>query len=181
MPKNTKGGKGHKKGARKNVVPFNKNKFRTAKEEGEIYARVLSVFGNGMAEVLCNDDVKRLLIIRRRFKGRNKRDNNVAVDTMLLVGRRNWEVIAAKKKQKVDLLYVYSKSDIDYLKKLDDINVKILPAFVNIDKDEDNPFEIDRNYTPNYDETENKNLVESVEIKPNSNNLDFDDLDFEDI
>ena len=29
--------------------------------------------------------------------------------------------------------------------------------------------------------SENKNLVESVEIKPNSNNLDFDDLDFDDI
>lgn len=124
MVKNKKGGSGHKKMARKFV---NNNsgprKLRKAKvKEGEIYAKVLQMYGNGMCNVICMDNVERLCIIRKRFKGRNKRDNTVAVNSVLLVGIRSWELISNKKKPKVDLLYIYSSSGVSELMKDDVFN-----------------------------------------------------------
>ena len=110
MVKNKAGGNRHKKQARKNLNAPISTKIRMVKEEGEIYAKVLKTFGGGMADVLCNDGVIRLLIIRRKFKGRNKRDNTMKEGDLLLVGRRLWEVVAEKTKQKVDLLYVHPDS-----------------------------------------------------------------------
>ena len=94
-----------------------------------------------MAEVLCNDEKKRLLIIRRRFKGRNKRDNFVSVDKIVLVGLRSYEVVSEKKKQKVDLLYVYNNEDISDLKNDTTFNLNILPDSLKISM-ENNPFDI---------------------------------------
>ena len=173
MTKNTKGGKGHKKGAKKSGQTFHKTKFRGMNEEGEIFARVLSVYGNGMAEVLCNDGVKRLLIIRRRFKGRNKRDNNIAIDVMILAGLRSWSVVAEKKKQKVDLLYVYSKSDINILKKDPKINPNILPEFIQIEETED--IGVDINSKHNW-----KNDIQEEETQTQTQTLEMD-FDFDDI
>ena len=118
MVKNKKGGSRHKKQASKNTrdVSFN-TKLRKAKEDGEMYARVIKMNGNGMADVICNDGVTRLLIIRRKFRGRNRRDNQVSLGTMLLVGIRLWEVVGGGKKPKVDLLYTYSAGQINELKK----------------------------------------------------------------
>lgn len=181
MGKNFKGGKKHKKGA-KNSQPFNRAKLRLAKEDGEIYAKCTSVYGNGMAEVFCNDGVTRLLIIRRRFKGRNKRDNNVSIDTMLLVGLRAWEVVAAKKKQKVDLLYVYSQADLDHLKKLEDINPKVLPDLVQVEAKENGPFDISKQYDDiSDDETSDGETFKSEVYNPQNKKLDFADLNFDDI
>ena len=75
-----------------------------------------------MGEVLCDDGITRLLIIRKKFKGRNKRDNSVNLHSVLLVGKREYEVVSAKKKEKVDLLFVYSQDNITQLKKKSDIN-----------------------------------------------------------
>ena len=135
MVKNKTGGSRHKKQARKNVNAPVSSKLRLANEEGEIYAKVIKLCGNGMADVLCNDKVVRLLIIRKKFKGRHKRDNTISVNTLLLVGRRLWEVVAEKKKQKVDLLCVYSMSQIEQLKKRATINIDLLPKHVQIEDD----------------------------------------------
>ena len=135
MVKNKTGGSRHKKQARKNVNAPVSSKLRLANEEGEIYAKVIKLCGNGMADVLCNDKVVRLLIIRKKFKGRHKRDNTIAANTLLLVGRRLWEVVAEKKKQKVDLLCVYSMSQIEQLKKRATINIDLLPKHVQIEDD----------------------------------------------
>tara|TARA_B110000879_G_C11084340_1_gene476220 strand:+ start:169 stop:750 length:582 start_codon:yes stop_codon:yes gene_type:complete len=141
MPKNKKGGSGHKKQANKYNGSYTKSKVRLVKDKDEIYAKVTSLHGNGMAEVLCNDEKKRLLIIRRRFKGRNKRDNFVSVDKIVLVGLRSYEVVSEKKKQKVDLLYVYNNEDISDLKNDTTFNLNILPDSLKISM-ENNPFDI---------------------------------------
>ena len=78
MPRNLKGGKSHKKLASKNSkqnTSFIKVRYKDINEPCEIYARVLSVYGGGMLEVYCDDGVKRLCVIRRKFKGRNKKKN----------------------------------------------------------------------------------------------------------
>ena len=122
MVKNKRGGNRNRRGARKNTQGLTKTIIRKAVEEGEIYARVMRVFGNGMADVLCNDGVLRLLIIRRKFRGKHQRDNAVKLAGIVLVGIRLWEVVAPGKKSKVDLLCVYSNAHIQELKKLDDFN-----------------------------------------------------------
>lgn len=128
MVKNRKGGSGHKKMARKFVRDsnFRSRKIRQAKE-GEMYAKVIKVNGGGICEVLCNDKKERQMIIRKKFKGRNKRDNSISVDTMVLVGLRDWQVLSGKKKEKVDLLEVYNSSQLDELKLVKNICYDILP------------------------------------------------------
>jgi hypothetical protein len=98
MVKNKTGGSRHKKQARKNVNAVVSKKLRLAKEDGEMYAKVETIYGNGMAEVLCGDNARRLLILRRKFMGRNKRDNFISVNGVLLVGRRLWSVVYGNKK-----------------------------------------------------------------------------------
>ena len=114
MVRNFKGGNKGKKGARKAVRAAPTNTIRYAKEDGEIYGRVQKVFGRGMFDVLCDDGVIRLLVVRKKFKGRNKRDNNVTINGIILVGKREWEITS--KKEKVDLLFVYSENQIEILK-----------------------------------------------------------------
>jgi translation initiation factor 1A len=109
MVRNMHGGNKGKKGARSKMKGNDIPRKLRKKKDGEMYAKVQKMFGNGMAEVLCDDGVIRLLIIRKKFKGRHKRENNVSFDSILLVGKRDWQVIQAGKKEKVDLLFVYSQ------------------------------------------------------------------------
>jgi len=143
MPKkNTHGGNRHKKMASKSFKEPRQHKMRYA-NNGESYARIVKMYGQGNMEVLCNDNVNRLCIIRKKFKGRNKRDNNCRVDNMVLVGLREWEVIATNKKPKVDLLYTYDKGQLDELKNAKGLNKSILPDSVTNEADM-GAFEYDR-------------------------------------
>jgi len=182
MVKNKTGGSRHKKQARKNVNAPSSTRLRVPKLEGEILAKVLTLFGNGMAEVLCEDKVKRLLIIRKRFKGRNKRDNSIEVNKVLLVGRRLWEVVNPKKKQKVDLLYVYSDSQIGDLRQKVNVSNLILPD--GIEEEDESPYEISTKN--NWEDGKDKSILGSIKETPSENikisksempdELDFDDI-----
>ena len=135
MVKNKQGCNKSKRMARKNVKPAGyKPKMRYA-TEGETYARVVKMNGQGNVDVICNDKVLRLCVIRRKFRGRNKRDNTVKLDGILLVGLRDWEHRAEGKKQKVDLLYVYSDSQVNDLKKNSGFNMELLPNAIQEEDD----------------------------------------------
>ena len=125
MVKNKKGGSKHKKGARKHLNNNNvKRKFRKAVEEGEIYARVLAISGGGHAKILCADKKERTLVIRGKFRGRNKRDNTIKLDSIVLAGLRSvsmGEVREKNKKEKADLIYVYNQGDMDELKNIPEV------------------------------------------------------------
>ena len=119
------------------------------------------------------------MIIRRKFRGRNKRDNNVSVGTIVLVGLRDWEVLSVKKKPKVDLLEVYGTNDMEGLKKLKTIHEKMFPENEIIDKVE--PFVYDTNYEEmdvneeeKLQEELNKKLENIVEEKEDKDEPDFD-------
>jgi initiation factor 1A len=150
MVRNTKGGNKGKKIKRCRAPSQKKMRYAI---EGEMYARVTNTYGYGMAEVICDDGKKRLLIIRKKFKGRNKRDNSVAVHSILLVGKREWEVVSEKKKQKVDLLFVYSKDNVVQLKKKQDISRIIFG-----EKEEESVVEFEKDYEEE-EPTLNKILV----------------------
>ena len=178
MVKNKTGGSRHKKQARKNVNAPVSTRLRIPKEEGEILAKVMKLFGNSMAEVLCEDKVTRLLIIRKRFKGRNKRDNNIAVNKLLLVGRRLWEVVNPKKKQKVDLLYVYSDGQIEDLCQKVSVNSVILPD--GVEEVDDVAYEISSKN--DWKDEQNKTIVGAEEIATENIKIgNKDDFDFDDI
>jgi hypothetical protein len=119
MVKNKKGGSKHKKMASKFAKdePIRKTlRLANPREPCEIYARVTNIYGGQNVGVVCNDGVERLCVLRRKFRGRNKRDNQIALNKILLVGKRDWEVVAPSKKEKVDLLYVYSEYQYEQLR-----------------------------------------------------------------
>jgi initiation factor 1A len=146
MPKkNANGGNRHKKMASKSFKEPRQTKMRYA-NKGESYARIVKMNGQGNMDVICNDNIIRLCIIRKKFRGRNKRDNNCRIDNMVLVGLRDWEVIAAKKKPKVDLLYTYDKGQMDELKNAKELNKSILPEYVTNEEDM-GAFQYDRSGT----------------------------------
>ena len=112
MPKNTKGGSGHKRQARKHTSGgYQNNRTRFSEDPLEMYAVCTKLYGQGHIEVMCHDGVSRMCVIRKKFKGRGKRDNNIILGTWLLVGKREFEVRAAGKKEKCDLLEVYREND----------------------------------------------------------------------
>ena len=196
MVKNVKGGSGHKSQARKNVVSSgekNSHRLRLVEEEGEIYAQVSKDFGNGMCEVICNDNIKRLCIIRGKYRGRGKRDNEIRVRSIIMVGLREWETHFenSKKLEKCDLLEVYSDYDVERLKKSADITWSIFDM-----DDSANQYATDDivHFSDNT-EDEYKKLVEDDIIKTNTSltttknngNINDDDneteenIDFDDI
>lgn len=126
MVKNTKGGSKHKKMARKTTDQnISQERVRYSTCDDEIYGSVAKLYGNGRMLVTCNDGLERQCIIRKKFRGKNKRGNEVALGSYILVGRREWE------KNKVglevtDLLYVYSHEQSSVLKKDPNVNTKVL-------------------------------------------------------
>lgn len=111
MVKNTKGGKKGKKGGRKHLSAPAQRGVRTVQETGECYAAVVKLYGGPNCEVMCDDGVTRLCVIRNKFRGRGRRDNMLTPGKWVMVGIRDWEARAAGKPQKCDLLEVYNDSD----------------------------------------------------------------------
>lgn len=110
MVKNTKGGNKAKKQGRKFAQPNDPSqiKARYSTDPDEMYACCTKPLGNGMVRVMCIDGVERICIIRKKFKGRGRRDNMLNVGTWCLVGRRTFETSIEGKLDKTDLLEVYS-------------------------------------------------------------------------
>ena len=178
MVKNKKGGSGHKKMARKHVrESFRQRRAREA-GEGEMYAKVVQINGGGVCEVMCNDKIQRQMVIRGKFRGRNKRDNTIKLNTMVLVGLRDWEIVSSKKKPKVDLLEVYNPNDMEQLKKFKDLNHEILPDGEKVEEDGfmmDNSFvEIDEETEASLKESINKKMETVEENKEGENEIDID-------
>ena len=115
MVKNLGGNKAKRQG-RKHTQGGTSHVTRRAASEDEKYGIITKVYGNGRAEVKCIDGVFRLLIIRKKFKGRNKRDNTVSLNCWVLAGLRSWEVRRADDKENCDLLEVYNSGDVEELK-----------------------------------------------------------------
>ena len=103
MVKNTKGGKGAKSLARKNMRSSSLA-FPVPSNDLECFAVVVKIFGP-TCDVLLADGSKLLCHIRNKFKGRHKSGNFIAVGSILLIGLREWESDANRKN--CDLLFVY--------------------------------------------------------------------------
>jgi|TARA_B110000483_G_scaffold21738_2_gene24741 translation initiation factor IF-1 len=91
MVKNTHGGSKHKSQARKATNNV-RNITIEPSHPSEKYAKVTKMFGNGMCQVELQDDKTSMCChIRGKFRGKNKRHNTVAMNSIVVVGLREWE------------------------------------------------------------------------------------------
>ena len=178
MVKNKTGGNKSKKSARKHIQTIDRSysrKLRLIEEEGENYAIVIKLLGGPNCEVVCNDGINRQCIIRNKFRGRDKRDNNIAPGVWVLVGVRDWEA-RTNKATKCDLLEVYSSNEKDKLKAISSIN---FTALTNALDDGYNKF-TDNIIFENETSTSHKNNILNV-IQHEETHCDDDFIDVDEI
>ena len=180
MVKNKTGGNKSKKSARKHISQPVNRKLRLVEEEGEQYAAVIKLYGGPNCEVICNDGITRLCVIRNKFRGRDKRDNNIAPGVWVLVGIRDWEA-RTNKAEKCDLLEVYNSTEKDKLKSIKSINfTKLLDASDDNENTDSNIiFEDDiiSNHKKNINDEINDDEINDNEINDNEIDDDFIDID----
>lgn len=82
---------------------------RVPEEKGELFAVVSRLMGGPHVRATCSDGTERLCMIRRKFRGRHKRGNEVGPGTLVLVGMYDWVAPGAAKGPQCDLLHVYSR------------------------------------------------------------------------
>lgn len=104
MPKNKgKGGKNRRRGKNEND---NEKRELTFKEEGQEYAQVLKMLGNGRLEAMCFDGVKRLGLIRGKLRKKIWINNG----DIILVSLREYQ------DEKGDVILKYSADEARSLK-----------------------------------------------------------------
>lgn len=109
MVKNTKGGSGHKSLARKTVS--SSSSILLPSNPLECLATVTKLFGNGMCLVSLSHNSQLLTLtchIRGKFRSRNKSSNLITLQSVILVGLRDWETPP----KNCDLLFVYDNLDL---------------------------------------------------------------------
>jgi translation initiation factor IF-1 len=110
MVRNTHGGNKSKGMARKNVQSNSAGpsaQLRHPTDEFEQIALVTRVLGNGMFYANNTLGIQLLGHIRNKFKGRSRRNNDVSVGKLVLIGLRSWESTP----KNADLLFVYEDHD----------------------------------------------------------------------
>lgn len=185
MVKNVKGGSGHKSQARKHVISNKQSfKLRLSENNDELYAQVNSMLGNGMCHITDQNEVKRLCIIRGKFRGRGKRDNLLVPGKWVLVGTRDFETIkSGDKLPKCDLLEVYNDYDKDKLRTQAKLDSKV---FMDSKDEKDNHYN-DLEFTDEKEEDYMKIMEEHLNSKKSNNisftdkNGDEEDIDIDDI
>jgi initiation factor 1A len=111
MVKNTTGGSGHKAFARKLVSSGKSSAIRLSQNAFELYGVVTKMFGNGMVQVKTQQNTELTCHIRGKFRGRNKKQNVVTLNSTVLVGLRDWENPA----KNCDLLEIYEHDQLHQL------------------------------------------------------------------
>jgi len=116
MPKNKgKGGKNRRRGKNENE---NEKRELVFKEDGQEYAQVSKMLGNGRLESMCFDGVKRLCHIR----GKLRKKVWINASDIILVGLRDYQ------DNKADVILKYTPDEARNLKAYGE-----LPDSVNID------------------------------------------------
>ena len=175
MVKNLKGGSKSKQIGRKFVTAPVDRKVRLIHEEGEIYAVVTKLLGNGMFTANDIEGKERLVVMRNKFRGKGKRDNAVSLGSWVMIGERGFETGA---KPKCDLLEVYTDIEKQKLKKSGN------PIFLLLKSEYDNAGESsnDDGITFSNGDTEKyKEMIAAVaEAAESSEEEDDDDADSDD-
>mmetsp|Transcript_5819 Transcript_5819/g.10373 ORF Transcript_5819/g.10373 Transcript_5819/m.10373 type:complete len:154 (+) Transcript_5819:2060-2521(+) len=103
MPKNKgKGGKNRRRGKNEHVF----KRELIFKEDGQEYAQVIRMLGNGRLEAYCFDGTRRLATIR----GKMRKKVWINVDDVILVGLRDFQ------DSKADVILKYNPDEVRALK-----------------------------------------------------------------
>ena len=106
--------------------------LRLPKNELEQLVVVTKMLGNGMCEVFNNDDQRFIAHIRNKFKGRNRRSNDISVNSFILIGLREWEKPALN----ADVMFVYDVNDYHAFHSIPNLHSHKLFARVNGDEND---------------------------------------------
>ena len=133
MVKNTNGGNKSKAVARKHITGTKDQRaLRLSTCDLEKYGVVIRVLGNGMfyvvTDLACEKQPRLLGHIRNKFKGRSKRDNTIALGSVVLIGLREWEEPNYKE---CDLLEVYDSNEVRQMMKNPSIDLSELQSHIN--------------------------------------------------
>jgi len=151
MPKNKgKGGKNRRRGKNENEGLKRELVF---KEDGQEYAQVTKMLGNGRLEAMCFDGVKRLCHIR----GKLRKKVWINQSDIILIGLRDYQ------DAKADVILKYSADEARNLKSYGEFpeSVKINETvdFVGVDMDDDIEFDD----VDSEDSGSDDNLVDNID------------------
>lgn len=184
MVKNEGGNKNKRQGRKFINASKESTKLRVIETEGEMFGQVTSMLGNGRCHVVNTKGEKLLCIIRGRFRGRNRRDNNLSKGTWVLIGLYEWETEKGGKGDdinKCDLLEVYSDCEKERLKNCvnEDWSVFVQNDCANtFTKETDDAFTFGSGNLEEYrkmmDETKETITIQSSSVQEEE--IDFDDI-----
>lgn len=150
MTRNTKGGKGYKKG-KKGGNEVNIKKPIIYRQEGEEYAIISKMLGNCRVSCSCLDGIERLGVIRGSFVKKVW----ISLGDVVLVSIRDFQ------DSKCDLIHKYNEDDKQRLMK---------EGHLKKDK------MIDPNTGEPYKKDDLEDEVEFVDIQEEEEEIDFDDI-----
>lgn len=182
MVRNTTGGTKTKGIARKHqTVAGSSVHVRVPQCEEEQFAYVSKMLGNGMCEVYIGEKNIRLIgHIRNKFRGRQKRHNQIVANSIVLVGLRDWESTL----KNCDILCIYEDNEINQLKSRPGIGIEHVLKMqisnpINSGHIEDCATEIE--FSNNLDDEEDNILTNRNKDKIRSFKIDKEDIDLDDI
>jgi hypothetical protein len=177
MVKNTTGGNKAKGFARKNTREFVSNRLRVSECPEEKYAYIQRLLGNS-CDVFCDDNICRLGMIPGKFSGRNKRNNILATGTLVLIGLRTWASVVKGKKEKCDILEVYSQKELDQLKERPNFPTAFLEKAIREYGGEETTESYDTSmYTFTEEQVVPPELIENtIAVMDTGEEIDFDEI-----
>lgn len=116
-----KAGKGKKRGAHEPPV-VTRVKFPN-KKLGEMFGRVVGIFGNDRMEVFCEDGKHRI----GRIRGKIKKRVWIRIADLVIVNPWDWETQTDDKMGKCEITWRYMKHEISWLERN-----KRIPEILNI-------------------------------------------------
>jgi translation initiation factor IF-1 len=119
MVKNTFGGSKAKGLARKNQSGGGDARLRLPGDPLEQIACVTKMLGNGMCEIHTAENVRLIGHIGGKFRGKNKRNNLITVQSVVLIGLREWERPA----KNCEILTIYEETNVEQLKSIPSVNM----------------------------------------------------------
>lgn len=174
MVKNTKGGKGAKGFARKNIADHsNKSAIRLPNDPLEFIAIVTKMYGT-ICDITTSSNLSLKCHIRNKFRGRSKSVSFITPHKFVLIGLRHFEAPIYKN---CDLLAVYDSYDVSSLFKLPiDLSV-----FRSILPDLDSSLDFDCHFDDEATEPEHTSAATnaadpSTDYIPDIDNIPFDDI-----
>lgn len=180
MVRNTTGGTKTKGLARKHQNVSSSRHVRVPECEDEQFAYVAKMLGNGMCEVYIGEKNTRLIgHIRNKFRGRQKRHNQIIANSIVLVGVRSWE----STQKNCDILCVYDDNEIIQLKNRPGIGIEhvtkmqLTNTICSGDKEE---YTADMEFTNNLEEEDNELMNKDKHTKT-SFRIDNEEIELDDI